>query len=93
MNSLNSRMLAEASEGPAAAARLLAAEHGAFAALGADLRHRPPLSLLTVARGGSDHAAHYMAYLAIASPAPPAGHGALSLPSPWSGTRCLNKRR
>ncbi len=59
-------MLAEASEGPAAAARLLAAEHGAFAALGADLRHRPPLSLLTVARGSSDHAAHYMAYLVMA---------------------------
>jgi glucosamine--fructose-6-phosphate aminotransferase (isomerizing) len=59
-------MLQEAAEGPAAAARLLAAEGRAFAELGAALRHRPPLSLLTVARGSSDHAAHYMAYLVMA---------------------------
>ena len=61
-----SRMRAEASEGPAVAARLLDNEREAFAAWGADLRHRPPLSLLTVARGSSDHAAHYMAYLVMA---------------------------
>ena len=61
-----SRMLQEAGEGPQAAARLLQREHEAFAALGTDLRHRPPLSLLTVARGSSDHAAHYMAYLVMA---------------------------
>jgi len=63
---LTSRMRAEAGEAPAAVARLLANEAAAFAALGADLRHRPPLSLLTVARGSSDHAAHYMAYLVMA---------------------------
>lgn len=61
-----SRMFAEAAEAPAAVARLLAEEGDAFAALGAELRHRPPLSLLTVARGSSDHAAHYMAYLVMA---------------------------
>ena len=49
-----------------AVALQLAAEHEAFAALGAELRHRPPLSLLTVARGSSDHAAHYAAYLVMA---------------------------
>lgn len=59
-------MYTEAAEGPAAAARLLAAEGAAFADLGAALRYRPPLSLLTVARGSSDHAAHYMAYLVMA---------------------------
>jgi glucosamine--fructose-6-phosphate aminotransferase (isomerizing) len=59
-------MRAEAGEAPAAVARLLANEADAFAQLGADLRHRPPLSLLTVARGSSDHAAHYMAYLVMA---------------------------
>ena len=59
-------MLAEAGEGPAAAARLLHAEADTFAAIGAGLRHRPPLGLLTVARGSSDHAAHYMAYLVMA---------------------------
>jgi glucosamine--fructose-6-phosphate aminotransferase (isomerizing) len=59
-------MRLEAGEAPAAVARLLAAESQAFAALGAELRHRPPLSMLTVARGSSDHAAHYMAYLVMA---------------------------
>ena len=59
-------MFDEAAEGPAAAARLLAAEAAALAELGAALRHRPPPSLLTVARGSSDHAAHYMAYLVMA---------------------------
>jgi glutamine---fructose-6-phosphate transaminase (isomerizing) len=63
---LNSRMLDEAGQAPAAVARLLADEAQAFAALGSDLRHRPPLSLLTVARGSSDNAAHYMAYLVMA---------------------------
>jgi glucosamine--fructose-6-phosphate aminotransferase (isomerizing) len=59
-------MLQEAGEGPAAAARLLAAEGTAFEALGAELRHHPPQSVLTVARGSSDHAAQYMAYLVMA---------------------------
>ncbi len=59
-------MFAEAAEAPAVVARLLSAERETLAALGADLRHRPPLSLLTVARGSSDHAAHYMAYLVMA---------------------------
>jgi glucosamine--fructose-6-phosphate aminotransferase (isomerizing) len=61
-----SRMLSEAGEGPSVAERLLHDERDAFEAWGADLRHRPPLSLLTVARGSSDHAAHYMAYLVMA---------------------------
>jgi glutamine---fructose-6-phosphate transaminase (isomerizing) len=63
---MNSCMFDEAAEAPAAAARLLAAEAAAFAELGARLRHQPPRSLLTVARGSSDHAAHYMAYLVMA---------------------------
>lgn len=63
---MNSRMLIEAGEAPQAVARQLVAEREAFAALGAELRHRPPLSLLTVARGSSDHAALYMSYLVMA---------------------------
>ena len=59
-------MAAEAGESPAVAARLLHNERDAFQAWGADMRQRPPLSLLTVARGSSDHAAHYMAYLVMA---------------------------
>ena len=59
-------MLQEALQAPAAAAALLAREAGAFVALGAALRAQPPASLLTVARGSSDHAAHFMAYLVMA---------------------------
>ena len=61
-----SRMRSEAAEAPAAVARLLAAEAETFAALGAGLRRNPPAAVLTVARGSSDHAAHYMAYLVMA---------------------------
>ena len=56
-------MLDEACDAPNAVARLLAADRDAYASLGADLRDRPPQSLLTVTRGSSDHAAQYMAYL------------------------------
>lgn len=63
---MTSRMWIETGEAPQAVARQLAAEREAYAALGAELRHRPPLSLLTVARGSSDHAAHYMGYLVMA---------------------------
>jgi glucosamine--fructose-6-phosphate aminotransferase (isomerizing) len=59
-------MLAELREAPAVAARLLAADGDAYAALGARLRQQPPVAMLTVARGSSDHAAHYMAYLLMA---------------------------
>ncbi|MBU6260363.1 MAG: SIS domain-containing protein [Burkholderiales bacterium] len=59
-------MRQEADQAPAAVARLLAAEAGALAELGAELRAQPPSSLLTVARGSSDHAALYLAYLVMA---------------------------
>lgn len=59
-------MFDEAAAAPAAVQRLLAAEREAFAAIGTELRLRRPQSLLTVARGSSDHAAHYMAYLVMA---------------------------
>ena len=59
-------MLAEALEAPSAVAQLLAADQDAYAAFGADLRANPPESLLTIARGSSDHAAHYVAYLIMA---------------------------
>ena len=59
-------MRAEALEAPAAVARLLAADHNKVAALTHSLRHDPPRAMLTVARGSSDHAAHYLAYLVMA---------------------------
>jgi len=63
---LTSRMLDEACQSPDAVARLLASDANAYASLGRALREQPPSSLLTVARGSSDHAAHYMAYLIMA---------------------------
>jgi glucosamine--fructose-6-phosphate aminotransferase (isomerizing) len=62
----NSRMLSEAREAPMAVARALAADREALAALGEALRAAPPAAVLTVARGSSDHAAHFMAYLVMA---------------------------
>jgi glucosamine--fructose-6-phosphate aminotransferase (isomerizing) len=59
-------MLAESLDAPEAVARLLSARDGGYAALGADLRENPPQALLTIARGSSDHAAHYVAYLIMA---------------------------
>jgi glucosamine--fructose-6-phosphate aminotransferase (isomerizing) len=59
-------MLDEAREAPEAVARQLAADGPAYAQFGAQLRAAPPSSLLTVARGSSDHAAHYAAYLLMA---------------------------
>ncbi|HJV71381.1 SIS domain-containing protein [Ideonella sp.] len=59
-------MLEESREAPQAVARQLAADADTYAALTNELRTMPPQSVLTVARGSSDHAAHYMAYLVMA---------------------------
>jgi glucosamine--fructose-6-phosphate aminotransferase (isomerizing) len=59
-------MLVEALEAPAAIARQLANDEATYADLGALLRMKAPTSLLTIARGSSDHAAHFMAYLIMA---------------------------
>lgn len=61
-----SRMLTEAREAPAAVARAIATSHDTLGQLGSMLRGTPPQAILTVARGSSDHAAHYMAYLVMA---------------------------
>src|SRR5262245_2687837 len=58
-------MLKEAREAPAAVARQAAGSARAYKELGAHLRDRAT-SVLTVARGSSDHAAHFMAYLIMA---------------------------
>ena len=60
------RMLREALEAPDAVARQLALNDGLYRAFGAHLREQPPQSILTLARGSSDHAAHFMAYLIMA---------------------------
>lgn len=61
-----SRMLDEAREAPQAVARQLAQDRERWRAFGERLRAQPPASLLTIARGSSDHAAHYAAYLVMA---------------------------
>ena len=61
-----SLMRLEARQAPAAVARLLAHDGQAYAALGEQLRRSPPRSILTLARGSSDHAAHYAGYLVMA---------------------------
>jgi len=63
---LNTRMRAEALEAPVTVAQLLAQDEPAYRRFGAWLREHSPTSLLTVARGSSDHAAHFMAYLIMA---------------------------
>lgn len=63
---MTSLMRAEALQAPAAVARLLAAEGDRLQALGAAWRARPPAQLTTVARGSSDHAAHFFGYLVMA---------------------------
>lgn len=59
-------MRAEALQAPAAVAALLAADGPAWRALAHELASQPPQALLTVARGSSDHAASYLAYLTTA---------------------------
>lgn len=63
---MNTRMLAEAREAPAAVARQLSRDDQSYSDFGAWLRRHTPSSVLTVARGSSDHAAHFMAYLIMA---------------------------
>ena len=59
-------MFDEALEAPEAIARQLDHDEAAYARFGAQLREQVPSALLTVARGSSDHAAHFMAYLIMA---------------------------
>jgi glutamine---fructose-6-phosphate transaminase (isomerizing) len=63
---MSSRMREETLQVPAVVAHALAQDEAVFAALGRTLREQPPRSLLTLARGSSDHAAHYAAYLVMA---------------------------
>jgi len=59
-------MLEETREAHAAVRRQLAHDAALYATLGADLRNAPPRSLVTIARGSSDHAASYVGYLVMA---------------------------
>jgi glutamine---fructose-6-phosphate transaminase (isomerizing) len=58
-------MRQEALAAPAQVALQLAADDDRYAALGAALRAQPPQGVVTIARGSSDHAAAYFAYLVM----------------------------
>lgn len=58
-------MRAEALQAPRAVARLLAADENVYRALAAELHADEPQALVTLARGSSDHAAHYVGYLVM----------------------------
>ena len=63
---MTTHMLAECREAPDAVAAQLAHNDTEYSAFGKLLRNQPPAALLTVARGSSDHAAHFLAYLVMA---------------------------
>ncbi len=74
-------MFAEASEGGEAVARFLAHNQAALDTLGAYLRAHPPRSVMTCARGSSDHAATYGKYLIETLLGVPTSSAALSVSS------------
>ncbi len=59
-------MLAEARSAPEVVRQQLAQDEDLYRALGAALRGTPPSGIVTIARGSSDHAAGYLAYLVTA---------------------------
>ena len=59
---MTTHMRREINEIPEAVARLLDRSGPALAAAGAALRERDPAFLVTIARGSSDHAAHFIKY-------------------------------
>lgn len=62
---MTSKMSKEMREAPAAIARQAERQDARFAELGARLRHTDPHAMITVARGSSDHASAYLAYLTM----------------------------
>jgi glucosamine--fructose-6-phosphate aminotransferase (isomerizing) len=74
-------MFQEAAEGGAAVARFLDTNGAALGRIGARLRHRPPTSVTTCARGSSDHAATYGKYLIETMIGVPTSSAALSVAS------------
>lgn len=74
-------MEAEAGEAGAAVARMLKANREAFAAIGERLRAAPPATVVTCARGSSDHAATYAKYLIETMTGTPTASAALSVAS------------
>jgi glutamine---fructose-6-phosphate transaminase (isomerizing) len=62
---LPSKMASESRAAAAQVGELLLHDEDLYRALGGYLRNRPPTAAVTIARGSSDHAAHYLAYLVM----------------------------
>lgn len=60
---MNSQMLMEAMDAPNRVRELLSSDQNVYEALGRQLRELDPDVVATIARGSSDHAANYAAYL------------------------------
>ena len=73
---MTSQMLKEALSAATHVAQQLCRDHARYTELGRWLRANPPSRIVTVARGSSDHAANYCAYLIMAR----LGHIVASLP-------------
>ena len=90
-----SSMFKEATQAPQAVARLLAHDGPAFEMVGTLLRLHPPRAVVTLARGTSDHAAQYFAYLAMlrlglpVTSMPPSLFTLHQAPVPCQGTLAL----
>jgi glutamine---fructose-6-phosphate transaminase (isomerizing) len=74
--SLNTLMLDEARSAPQVVAAQVRGDEALYRDLGARLRDDPPAGAVTIARGSSDHAASYFAYMSAAR----GGHIVCSLP-------------
>ncbi len=63
---MTTHMLREALDAPTAVARQLALDGEHYGDFGVWLQEHAPSSVLTIARGSSDHAAHFVSYLIMA---------------------------
>jgi len=63
---MSSKMFQESSSSPEAIARLMSQNEDLYSRLGGQLRAAPPAFVATIARGSSDHACNYGAYIIAA---------------------------
>lgn len=82
----------EAGEAAAAVARMLEANRDAFIAIARRLHASPPATVVTCARGSSDHAATYAKYLIETMTGTPTASAALSIASLYDAPSVVGNR-
>ncbi|MBJ7438969.1 MAG: SIS domain-containing protein [Sphingopyxis sp.] len=82
----------EAGEAAAAVARMLEANRDAFIAIARRLHASPPATVVTCARGSSDHAATYAKYLIETMTGTPTASAALSIASLYDAPLVVGNR-